>query len=443
MSIQKKKSRNFNDLMAHIYQVYGLEYDIPVLSLTFQVTDDCNLRCSYCYQIDKQHHVMPLQVAKDFIDILLEKKNNITAYCDLDQIPAIVIDFIGGEPLLQIDLIEQITDYFRQRTIELNHPWQYSYMISICSNGVLYFNDSVQKYLQKHKGKLSFCISIDGNKELHDSCRVFPDGSGSYDKAMEAVHHYRKTYSNDMGSKITIAQNSVQHTSAAVINLINEGYDEVFANCVFEKGWTIDHAKVYYNELKKIADYILDNDLEEDIHVSLFCDFGYQPQPLEDNQNFCGGDGRMMALDWKGDLYPCLRYMESSLGGIVPPLKVGNIYTGIMTDPKDIANMKALQAINRVNQSEQKCLDCPIAQGCAYCQAYNYQNCGEIGKRATYNCIMHKAASLANAYFWNKCYIKHDDQEDTFKIYLPDEDALEIVDQDELNMLHKLENKEV
>ena len=440
MSIQRKKSKNYNDLIAQIHQIYGKTYDIPVLSVTFQVTDDCNLCCKYCYQINKQHHAMPFQVAKDFIDILLEDKNNISAYCNVKEIPAVILDFIGGEPLLQIDLIEQISDYFRQRTIELNHPWQYAYMLSICSNGVLYFAEPVQRYLKKHAGKLSFCISIDGNKELHDSCRVFADGSGSYDKAMAAVHHYRRNYGQEMGSKITISQDNVQYTADAVINLIHENYDDIFANCVFEKGWTVEHAKVYYYQLKKIADYLLEHNLEEDLFVSLFSDFGFCPQPLEDTQNFCGGNGRMIAIDYKGDLYPCLRYMESSLGGIVPPIKIGNIYTGIMTNPQDIADIKALQSINRINQSEQKCLDCPIAQGCSYCQAYNYQNCGELGHRATYNCIMHKAASLANAYYWNKAYRKHND-EDRFKIYLPDEDALEIIDQEELNMLHELEKK--
>ena len=160
MSIQRKKSKNYNDLIAQIHQIYGKTYDIPVLSVTFQVTDDCNLCCKYCYQINKQHHAMPFQVAKDFIDILLEDKNNISAYCNVKEIPAVILDFIGGEPLLQIDLIEQISDYFRQRTIELNHPWQYAYMLSICSNGVLYFAEPVQRYLKKHAGKLSFCISI-------------------------------------------------------------------------------------------------------------------------------------------------------------------------------------------------------------------------------------------------------------------------------------------
>ena len=108
-------------------------------------------------------------------------------------------------------------------------------------------------------------------------------------------------------------QDNVQYTADAVINLIHENYDDIFANCVFEKGWTVEHAKVYYYQLKKIADYLLEHNLEEDLFVSLFSDFGFCPQPLEDTQNFCGGNGRMIAIDYKGDLYPCLRYRKDGL----------------------------------------------------------------------------------------------------------------------------------
>lgn len=60
-------------------------------------------------------------------------------------------------------------------------------MFSICSNGVLYRDEKVQAFLRKWANRLSFSVTIDGNKELHDSCRVFPDGSPSYDIAVDAA----------------------------------------------------------------------------------------------------------------------------------------------------------------------------------------------------------------------------------------------------------------
>ena len=67
-------------------------------------------------------------------------------------------------------------DYFRERAIELNHPYATNYCVSVCSNGILYDDPKVQRFLVKNWEHLSFSVTVDGTKELHDSCRVFPDG---------------------------------------------------------------------------------------------------------------------------------------------------------------------------------------------------------------------------------------------------------------------------
>lgn len=72
----------------------------------------------------------------------------------------------------------------------MHHPWIDRFRVSICSNGVLYFTPKVQEFIKKHQTHLSFSISIDGNKKLHDTCRIFPDGTGSYDLAIKAAKHY-------------------------------------------------------------------------------------------------------------------------------------------------------------------------------------------------------------------------------------------------------------
>ncbi|MDD7151419.1 MAG: hypothetical protein PUH43_05790 [Clostridium sp.] len=98
---------------------------------------------------------------------------------------------------------------------------------------------------------------------MHDSCRVFPDGSGSYDLAIKAAKHYKKYYNSNLGSKMTLSPNNINFTFPALINLWENGYDYIHANCVFEKGWTIEHARILYNELKKVANYLLENHSEK------------------------------------------------------------------------------------------------------------------------------------------------------------------------------------
>ena len=165
---------------------------------------------------------------------------------DTKKSKSVIIEFIGGEPFLEVDLIEEIYTYFIKQCIEYNHPWATSHMISICSNGVLYFDPKVQAFIKRHLHELSFSISIDGNKQLHDSCRVFPDGRGSYDIAHAAMRHFVDVFKGDMGSKMTIAPGNINYVSDAIIALIKDGYPTIHLNCVYEKGWNEKYAQILY-----------------------------------------------------------------------------------------------------------------------------------------------------------------------------------------------------
>lgn len=145
-------------------------------------------------------------------------------YINPSNTPAIIIDFIGGEPLLAIDLIEELIKYFKQRTIELNHPWAIRHRFSICSNGIDYFNPKFQNLLKKYGNEISFSISIDGTKKLHDACRIFPDGRGSYDIAIQGVKHYMEHYNKNLDSKMTLAPANLKYLYESFYNLVSIGY---------------------------------------------------------------------------------------------------------------------------------------------------------------------------------------------------------------------------
>ena len=244
--------------------------------------------------------------------------------------------------------------------------------------GILYFEPKVQAFIKKYMDRLSFNISIDGNKQLHDSCRLFPNGTGSYDKAIAGVRHYIDVLGGNMGSKMTLAPANIAYTFEAVKGLIDQGYKEINLNCVFEKGWEEKDAITLYYQLKQLSDYILENDLEDELYISMYEENFFKPKDKSDTQNWCGGNGAMISVDWKGDIYPCIRYMESSLGPNVEPIIIGNVNDGIMTNAKCRNCINILKAVNRLNQSTEECINCPIAEGCSWCQAYNYQNSGDL-----------------------------------------------------------------
>ena len=379
--------------------------DKKVKQITFQVTEDCCLRCSYCYQNNKTKNKLSWETAKQLVDDLLYDKYD---YINSSNTIGIVLDFIGGEPFMEIELISQIVEYTFNTMIELNHPWLYWTVVSMCSNGILYTTSKVQKYFEKYGYLTHLSISIDGNKELHDSCRIDLNGNGSYDRAIEAVRLYREQTGKEAPTKMTLSPYNIQFLSKAVFNLIENNYKEIHLNCAYESGWTIKHAQIMYDELKIVADYIIDNNLYNKVFISLFDEDIGQPMDEDDNENWCGGttQGGHISVNYTGKLFPCIRYMDSSLNGKQEPIWIGEVGKGILITEKEKSNYEKINNITRRSQSTDECFYCPVAKGCGWCSAYNYEETGSVNKRLTYICIMHKATTLANIYYWNKLYQK-------------------------------------
>lgn len=438
-----RRFTSFVDFIAMCYPA-GLEGNdeassvdrVLTRTVTFQVTDACNLACTYCYQINKGIRRMKFETAQLFVDKLLSGEDGFSDYITPEKSPGIVIEFIGGEPFLEIDLMDQIVDYFRLRCIELNHPWKDMFCISVCSNGVLYNDPKVQKFLQKNKDCISFSVTLDGNKSLHDACRVFPDGSGSFDIAEAAAKDWisRGYY---MGSKITISPDNMPYIYDALMYIIGLGYTEINANCVYEAEWTAEQGKDLYDLLKRFSDFLLSDKKYKDIDCSMLLNNVGRPKAADDLQNWCGGTGSMLSMDPDGWLYPCIRYMESSLGKSQIPMRIGHVTTGVATCTEHRNCVDCLNAIDRRTQSTDECFYCPIAEGCSWCSAWNYQKHGTPDHRDTNICNVHKGRVLANVYYWNNYYKKYGIA-DAFDLWLPKDLAVEIIGEDEYNKLCEL-----
>lgn len=429
----------YSDEMAVLYPEKMSTPGTKVKTITFQVTEACCLMCTYCYQ----HHVndkrMSFETAKIFIDKLLtDQYPEVTAA----NTPAVVFEFIGGEPFLEIDLIIQIVDYLYDQMLKLQHPWLYFSELSISTNGILYFDPKVQYFLNKYASQLSLSISLDGNKKLHDACRIDLNGNGSYDRVIAAVRAYHAQFGKMPGIKMTFSPQNIMYLYDAMVSVIQEGYRDIYGNCVFEEGWTYSDATILYHQLVKIADYIIDNNLNKDLFMSFFEEQIGHPMSLENNENWCGGTSNsMLAIDANGKIFTCIRYMDSSLQGDQPELSIGTIEHGLNATDKEKNNYKMLTEITRTSQSTKECIDCPIAEGCAWCSGYNYQKTGTPNKRVTYICPMHKARVLANVYYWNTIFNKYRINKH-FKNNLPDKEALRIISPEELEKLKKIEKGE-
>lgn len=149
-------------------------------------------------------------------------------------------------------------------------------------------------------------------------------------------------------------------------------------------------------------------------NTTLFTEsIGFKQTEEELNKNFCG-TGRALTVDSKGNLYPCVRYIDYSLQN-KPGYILGDIYSGISLD-----KVRPFKILTAKIQSKKECIECPVSTGCAYCQAQNYDSskCSTNFERAMFSCLMHKARVRANNYYWAKLYnIYNIEREKEFSIY--------------------------
>lgn len=372
-------------------KVPALWKDGEAQSITFVVTEDCNLRCKYCYITHKNSKKkLNLNTAKQFIDMIFSE--------DILRQPAVILEFIGGEPLLEANLIDEIVDYFVLKAYEIGSDWYWNYMISICSNGVNYNDSSVQRLIQKHRYDLSLSITLDGTKIKHDLNRVFLDGSGSYNAIMKNVPLWLNDFLG--ATKVTFASKDLIYLKDSIISLWNHGIKEVSANVVFEDVWQEGDDLVFENQLKSLADYVLENKLYDKYYCTLFDDSigGYYDE--EDlYQTFCGA-GKMIAVGPNGVIYPCIRFKDYSLNNH-EERAVGNLTSGL-----DMERVRPFMLAAIKYQSDSECLNCEIAHGCGFCQGFNYDDSKTSTNfyRAKYICKMHKARVRANDYYFSKLF---------------------------------------
>lgn len=376
-------------------------------NITFIVTKDCQLACKYCYLVGKNTaERMSWDVAKQAIDYILDNE------CEFTE-ESVIWEFIGGEPFLEIDLIDQICDYIKEEMFRRNHHWFNSYRFSFSTNGINYHSEKVQNFIKKNRLHLSVGITIDGTKKKHDLNRIWKpflkggdnmlnqEERGSYDDVVRNIPLWLQQFPG-ASTKVTISSADIPFIKESVLHLYWLGIKEVNINCVFENVWKEHDDIIFEEQLIKLADEIIEQDYYKNFYCSFFSEsIGKPLDKIRDNSNWCGA-GKMLSIDASGNFYPCTRFAQYSLRNKNAWI-IGNIYDGI-----DKNRLRPFLTLNRYTQSTEECLNCGVSCGCAWCQGENYDvaDTPTIYQRSTAICKMHKARVRANNYYWNKLYRK-------------------------------------
>lgn len=367
-----------------------------IKNIIFIVTKDCQLACKYCYLVGKNsNEKMTWEIGKQTIDYILN---------EFSQSKGIILDFIGGEPFLEIELIDRICDYFKFEAYKKELVCFNNYRFNVSTNGINYNSPKVQEFICKNKKHVSIGITIDGTKRKHDLNRIWKGTNkerGSYDDVVKNIPLWLEQIPN-AETKVTISSADIPYIKESVLHLYSLGIHEVNINCVFEDVWKEGDDRLFEEQLMELADAIIDGGYYNDYVCSFFTEHIGKPMDCQmDNQNWCGA-GKMLAVDAEGNFYPCMRFAKYSLRS-KDALIIGNVRDGI-----DKNKLRPFLTLDRCTQSTQECIDCEVASGCAWCQGENYDaaDTPTIYQRSTAICKMHKARVRANNYYWNKLYRK-------------------------------------
>ena len=160
------------DIYENIIDEFTKNRQTVVKALCLHIAHDCNLACRYCFAEEGEYHgrraMMSLETGKKALDFLIRESG---ARKNLE------VDFFGGEPLMNWEVVKELVRYGRSREEETGKRFRFT----LTTNGVL-LNDEVMEFANREMGNV--VLSCDGRKEVHDFMRPFRNGKGSFDLVM-------------------------------------------------------------------------------------------------------------------------------------------------------------------------------------------------------------------------------------------------------------------
>lgn len=369
------------------------------LNVTINTGESCNMACKYCYEVNKRPNRTPPEIAKRFIDVILldpdpcgiigtkdEKFNNM----------GLVLDFIGGEPFMEVDLIREVVEHFITSAVLLDHRWAYNWRISISSNGTLLGDPKVQKFCRDYKENLSLGVSMDGCPAYHDLNRVFPDGSPSTPAIMKNWQFY-KEIADGLSTKSTLNRDAIPYMLDNLIFLHDMlGIKFINQNFIFEDMELTDADITLLDEqMGKCVDYVYDH--RDEMYWSMIDErFLDRANTANDCSEWCGS-GLMPAVAPNGKIYPCFRWLPHSQPTV--DMSVGDVWQGFYK--KEVFRQVRENGARCNITKDDKCKTCQYEKQCAYCAAGCFAEYGEF-RRQTHICEITKLQDKWAHIYWDR-----------------------------------------
>ncbi len=344
-----------------------------IKALCLHIAHTCNLNCSYCFASQGKYHgdraLMSFEVGKQAFDFLIA---NSGTRRNLE------VDFFGGEPLMNFDVVKQLVAY--ARSIEKEHGKNFRFTLP--TNGVL-VDDDVIEFANREMSNV--VLSLDGRKEVHDRYRVDYNGNGSWEKIVPKFQKFVEA----RGNKNYYMRGTFTHANPDFLKDIEEmlrlGFTELSMEPVVgpasdPSSLTQEDLPIVLEQYEKLAELMLERRKEGKPFTFYHYMIDLKGGPcIYKRISGCGSGTEYMAVTPWGDLYPCHQFVGEE------KYKLGDVYNGV-------TNTKAQDEFAECNvYTRPECRDCWARLYCSGgCAANAYHATGSVKGVYEYGCELFK-----------------------------------------------------
>ena len=340
-----------------------------IKALCLHVAHTCNLNCSYCFASQGKYHgdraVMSLEVGKRALDFLIEYSGTRTN---------LEVDFFGGEPLMNFDVVKELVAYARTREKECGKNFRFT----LTTNGML-IDDDVIEFANRECSNV--VLSLDGRKEIHDRFRVDHAGRGSWE---QIVPKFQKLVEAREGKNYYM-RGTFTHANPDFLKDIEEmlrlGFTELSMEPVVcaaddPSALTEEDLPIVLEQYEKLAQLMLERHRAGKPFTFYHYMIDLKGGPcIYKRISGCGSGTEYMAVTPWGDLYPCHQFVGEE------KFKLGNVFDGV--DNTEIQD--EFMACNVYSRPE--CQDCWAKLYCSGgCAANAYHATGSVTGVYSYGC---------------------------------------------------------
>lgn len=342
-----------------------------VKALCLHVAHTCNLNCSYCFASQGKYHgeraLMSFEVGKQALDFLIA---NSGTRRNLE------VDFFGGEPLMNFDVVKQLVAYARGLEKEYNKHFRFT----LTTNGIL-IDDDVIDFANREMSNV--VLSLDGRKEIHDRFRVDFAGNGSWDRI---VPKFQKLVKAREGKNYYM-RGTFTHANPDFLKDIQQMLDLGFTELSMEpvvcalddpSALTQEDLPIVMEQYEKLAQLMLQRDKEGRPFTFYHYMIDLTGGPcIYKRISGCGSGTEYMAVTPWGDLYPCHQFVGEE------KFKLGDIWNGV-------DNLQIQQEFANCNvYAHPECRDCWARLYCSGgCAANAYHATGAVTGVYEYGCTL-------------------------------------------------------